>query len=68
MGSQKSSDEAGTKEQHSDEETARRRGAALWRALSTPHKRQAEMKLGKPRTKRSDSASPKKHERGANGE
>ena len=31
----------------SDEETALRRDAALLRALSTPHKRQKEMKLGK---------------------
>ena len=30
-----------------EEETARRRDAALLRALSTPHKRQAEMKVGK---------------------
>jgi hypothetical protein len=29
-------------------EIERRRDAALLRALSTPHKRQAEMKIGKP--------------------
>jgi len=33
----------------SHEETVRRAEAALLRALSTPHKRQSEMKLGKPR-------------------
>jgi len=31
----------------SEDEIARRRDAALLRALSTPHKRQAEMKVGK---------------------
>jgi hypothetical protein len=30
-----------------EEETVRRRDAALLRALSTPHKRQSEMKIGK---------------------
>ncbi len=38
-----------TNEGLSDKETARRRDAALLRALSTPHKRQAEMKVGKPK-------------------
>jgi hypothetical protein len=33
----------------SEEEISRRRDAALLRALSTPHKRQAEMKLGNPK-------------------
>ena len=36
-------------ETFSEEETANRRDAALLRALSTPHKRQAEMKVGKPK-------------------
>ena len=36
-------------EEFSEEETARRRDAALFRALSTPHKRQADMKVGKPK-------------------
>ncbi len=35
---------------YDDEEIVRRSEAALMRALSTPHKRQSEMKLGKPRT------------------
>jgi hypothetical protein len=34
-------------ELRSEDEAARRRDAALLRALSTPHKRQAEMKVGK---------------------
>jgi hypothetical protein len=33
-----------------DDEVAQRRDAALLRALSTPHKRQKEMKVGKPRS------------------
>lgn len=42
----------------SEEETIRRRDTALLRALSTAHKRQAEMKVGKPRAvKRDDDAS-----------
>ena len=32
---------------YDNEEVARRRDAALLRALSTPHKRQSEMKLGR---------------------
>jgi hypothetical protein len=32
---------------YSDEKTVRRRDGALLRALSTPHKRQAELKVGK---------------------
>jgi len=47
----------------SDEETARRRDAALLRALSTPHKRQAEMKVGKAKPKSIGEASPKKRGR-----
>ncbi len=35
-------------EEHPDNEVARRRDAALLRALSTPHKKQAEMKIGRP--------------------
>jgi hypothetical protein len=34
-------------ELYSEEETVHRSEAALLRALSTPHKRQAEMKVGK---------------------
>jgi hypothetical protein len=34
-------------DQYDEEEAARRRDAALLRALSTPHKRQAELKVGK---------------------
>ena len=34
-------------EQYDEAETARRAEAALLRALSTPHKRQSEMKIGK---------------------
>jgi hypothetical protein len=41
-------------EAYSDDETARRSEAALLRALSTPHKRQAEMKLGRARRSASD--------------
>jgi hypothetical protein len=35
------------RDSHDDVETATRRDAALLRALSTPHKRQKEMKVGK---------------------
>ncbi len=45
--------------QFDDDKTARRRDAALLRALSTPHKRQAEMKVGKPKRESSGEASPK---------
>ncbi len=48
---------------YSDQETVRRRDAALLRALDTPHKRQAEMKIGKPKQKSSGEASPKKRGR-----
>jgi hypothetical protein len=34
-------------EAYSEEETAARRDAALLRALSTPHKKQSELKIGK---------------------
>jgi hypothetical protein len=44
-------------EHYSEKEAAQRRDAALLRALSTPHKRQAEMKVGK------SDASPKKRGR-----
>jgi hypothetical protein len=37
-------------EERDPEETARRRDAALLRALNTPHKRQAEMRVGKTRS------------------
>jgi hypothetical protein len=51
-------------EQFSEEETARRRDAALLRALSTPHKRQAELKVGrKPKPESGGEASPKKRGR-----
>jgi hypothetical protein len=47
----------------SEEETARRRDAALLRALSLPHKRQAEMKLGKRKRVSGAGARPKKREK-----
>jgi hypothetical protein len=43
-----------------DEETARRRDAALLRALSMPRKPHSEMKLGKAKQKADAGASPKK--------
>ena len=36
-------------EEYSESETVRRAEVALLRALSTPHKKQSEMKLGKRR-------------------
>jgi hypothetical protein len=36
-------------ENYPEKETERRRDTALLRALSTPHKHQSEMKLGKPK-------------------
>ena len=39
-------------EKRGETETARIRDAALLRALSTPHKRQKEMKLGKRKRRR----------------
>jgi hypothetical protein len=50
-------------DQFSDEEIARRAEAALLRALSTPHKRQSEMKVGKPKPESGVQASPKKRGR-----
>jgi hypothetical protein len=51
---------AGKKDKLADDtEIERRRDAALLRALSTPHKRQAEMKIGK-RKPQSDE-NPRKH-------
>jgi hypothetical protein len=44
-------------------EIVRRSEAALLRALSTPHKRQADMKLGKPKLESGEGASPKKRGR-----
>jgi magnesium-transporting ATPase (P-type) len=35
-------------QEYSDNKTVERRDAALLRALSTPHKRQEEMKIGRP--------------------
>ena len=50
-------------ETYSDEETARRRDAALLRALSTPPKPHSEMKLGKRKAKARAKASwPEKRE------
>jgi len=43
------SDQGSETEQFGEEETVRRAEAALLRALSTPHKKQSEMKIGKPR-------------------
>ncbi len=48
---------------YSDEETSRRRDVALLRALSTPHKRQADLKVGKPKPESGGEASPKKRGR-----
>jgi hypothetical protein len=44
-------------------EAARRAEAALLRALSTPHKRQSEMKIGKPKPDSGGEANPKKRGR-----
>jgi hypothetical protein len=41
-----------SEEDYSEQETARRRDEALLRALSTPHKKQSEMKLGNGAKKR----------------
>ena len=49
-------------DEFSDEETARRRDAALLRALGTPHKKQSEMKIGKKGRQPAESA-PKKRGR-----
>ncbi len=48
-------------EVYSDEETARRRDAALLRALSTPPKHHSEMKLGKRTAKASQKANRPKN-------
>jgi hypothetical protein len=45
-------------DQYSEQETVRRREAALLRMLATPHKPHSESKLGKPKAKRAKS--PKK--------
>ncbi len=57
----------GTPEQYNDEETVRRAEAALLRALSTPHKRQSEMKIGKrkPRGARENGANSERSASGA---
>jgi hypothetical protein len=47
-------------DQFTDEETARRRDAALLRALSTPPKPHKEMKLGKRKVKAGTNPKPKK--------
>ena len=47
----------------SDKEICRRRDAALLRALSTPHKKQSEMKIGKAGPKAEPIASPKRGRR-----
>jgi hypothetical protein len=46
-----------------DEEIAARRDAALLRALSTPHKRHSEMKIGKSKPESRSRANPKKRGR-----
>jgi hypothetical protein len=46
-----------------DLEIARRRDAALLKALSTPHKKQADMKMGRPKPKTNDGTSVKKRGR-----
>ena len=43
-------------EEYDEEEIARRRDEALLRALSTPHKKQSEMKLGKAKTENGTSS------------
>ncbi len=52
-----------TEQDFSDAEVARRRDAALLRALSTPRKPQSEMKLGKSKPESDANASPKKRGR-----
>jgi hypothetical protein len=47
----------------SETEIVNRRDAALLRALSTPHKRQSEMKLGKSKRESGAKASPGKRVR-----
>jgi len=50
-------------ESFDENETARRRDAALLRALSTPHKKQADMKMGRSKPKANDASSRKKRRR-----
>jgi hypothetical protein len=45
---------------YGEEETSRRRDAALLRALSMPHKRQREMKVGKRKSRRDAPDEPEK--------
>jgi hypothetical protein len=52
-------------EAFSEPETVRRSEAALMRALSMPHKRQADMKIGKLKRESGEGASPKKRGRPA---
>jgi hypothetical protein len=47
-------------EDFDEEETVKRRDAALVRALGTPHKRQAEMKVGKAKIESTRGANPEK--------
>jgi hypothetical protein len=53
----------GEDDSYSDTETDRRRDAALLPALSTPHKRQSEMKIGKAKPESGRGASPIKRGR-----
>jgi hypothetical protein len=46
--------QSGKDDELSDAATEKRRDAALLRALSTPHKRQKEMKIGKSKGKSLD--------------
>jgi len=46
-----------------ESEIERRRDAALLRALSTPHKRQSDMKLGKRKQESAKDASTKRRKR-----
>jgi hypothetical protein len=49
--------------QYSDDEIAQRRDAALLKALSTPHKKQAEIRA--PRAKGDPEGSPRRRQTGA---
>jgi hypothetical protein len=57
MGTSPKNDE---QDNFTDAEVARRRDAALLKALSTPHKKQTDMKLGKKRTPKSDDKANRK--------
>ena len=46
---------------YSEKETEKRRDAALLRALSTPHKKQADMKVGKVKGPGGKRRAPKNH-------